>query len=223
VTETRVRSLMESSSFPACACFASARRHAPCRGRRRSAPVPPPDVSRRGIELGSTNGGSVRGTEDSGRPPGLSPLDLGPLHFPGGEAPDVQVVPIQARGRAIAEELQLVLRLVAPHGLPAQRARRPDTSTTPRAIGVTSGEPSRANDSPRERTEFPLIGHLDCALHSLPTAGSVVLWECRSGARCHGIVRQLSTGTLWKAPSGYCSRVRLSKRKYRTPLAAAAI
>ena len=114
---------------------------------------------------------------------------------------------------------QWVLRKSCRAWLPPARPRRdPDRAE----------EVFRALMTFREGAELPLTGkHVIALVTTLtPTAGSVVLWECRSGCRCHGAVRRkvYRRGDPMEGPPGLPqSRPACRKRKRRSRLAAAAI
>jgi hypothetical protein len=63
-----------------------------------------------------------------------------PLQLPDGEAPDVDVEPVQARLGAIVGELNLELHLVLGDRLFADGTDSADAGATPRAIRASGGE-----------------------------------------------------------------------------------
>src|SRR5262249_4749595 len=64
-------------------------------------------------------------------------LRLGPFHLPRGEAPQVEVEPVQ---RPVARELALVLSLLRRHSIPADGATLSDARSAPCPIRIVTGQ-----------------------------------------------------------------------------------
>src|SRR5215510_1937441 len=70
----------------------------------------------------------------------LRAWNLAALGLPGGEAPGMKVIPVQARLRAVPVELELDLRLDRGHHFAADRAGRPVSAPAEPAVRGSRGQ-----------------------------------------------------------------------------------
>lgn len=70
----------------------------------------------------------------------LVAIELAPLELPRREAPDVEVILVEAGGGTIVGELDLELELVLADGQVANRAGSPDSGASPGPIWLAGGD-----------------------------------------------------------------------------------
>lgn len=123
-------------------------------------------------------------------------LSCSPLDLPGGEAPDVDVEPVEVRVGVVSPELNLELHLVSSHGQVTHGTRNAGAWTSPRAVRWAVREFSVSNDCAGYFAEGRFV-HLAEPRHRRKGAID------RPGrkARCHSSRRHWRQpgGSRWKA------------------------